>query len=309
MKKLILFAIFLSLLVVINASEYHLYNIKTQKQLSTTELVNELGKYDIVLFGEFHDNTPIHEAEATIYDLLNTTRPWTLSLEMFERDAQPYLDLYLQNKISEDSLLKSVNEWPNYKTDYRALIEKAKDKHNKVIAANVPRRIAARVSKEGLNSLSQLPTEDKSLVTQHAVILLNEYQKLFYQTLCDNMGMTYTDSLLTDPDLMRYYQAQCIKDDTMAESIYRCWKTSPETPIFHVNGDFHSANYLGTVEKLQLLSNHCLKIAVIKAYQYKGSFSNSILKQFTGTGDFLIIAPQKEDPTPVGQGMHNIKMK
>ena len=52
--------------------------------------------------------------------------------------------------------------------------------------------------------------------------------------------------------LDRYYQSQCMKDETMAESIVRARAEHGPTPlIVHLNGAFHSNFGLGTVERVE----------------------------------------------------------
>ena len=62
--------------------------------------------------------------------------------------------------------------------------------------------------------------------------------------------------------LERYYQAQCIKDDTMAESIVIALDYYKKRPLIHFNGAFHSRSFLGTADRLQEALPR-LKIAVI----------------------------------------------
>jgi uncharacterized iron-regulated protein len=51
----------------------------------------------------------------------------------------------------------------------------------------------------------------------------------------------------------RFYLAQCVKDDTMAESIARAYNRSmePKPLIVHFNGAFHSDYRLGTVARVR----------------------------------------------------------
>ena len=46
-------------------------------------------------------------------------RSVALSLEFFQRDAQPILDEYLAGLITEKAFLAASRPWPRYQTDYR----------------------------------------------------------------------------------------------------------------------------------------------------------------------------------------------
>src|SRR5688500_20108638 len=50
----------------------------------------------------------------------------------------------------------------------------------------------------------------------------------------------------------RFYWAQCVKDETMAEAIAAAYeKKSAAGPIVHYNGAFHSDFGLGTAERVR----------------------------------------------------------
>src|SRR5262245_34162431 len=124
----------------------------TRKQSFTDfeSMLVDLAHADVVLVGEQHDDANTHRLEAAILaGLLRRHVPVTVSLEMFERDVQPTLDAYLAGSITEEDFLKGSRPWPRYTTDYRALVELAKAHNWPVVAANVPRKYAAAVAKEG----------------------------------------------------------------------------------------------------------------------------------------------------------------
>ena len=76
---------------------------------------------------------------------------------MFERESVRYIvDEYLANLITEQHFLASSRPWGNYKTDYRPLVELAKEKHLDMIAANAPRRYVNMVSRNGRDALNGL---------------------------------------------------------------------------------------------------------------------------------------------------------
>ena len=67
---------------------------------------------------------------------------------------------------------------------------------------------------------------------------------------------------VTAGQMEAFYRAQCLKDDTMAESIADHHRRYPDRKIIHYQGDFHSRYRLGVVEKLQVLEPE-LKILVL----------------------------------------------
>ncbi|MCV5871569.1 ChaN family lipoprotein, partial [Escherichia coli] len=64
-----------------------------------------------------------------------------LSMEQVTRDKQSVLDAYLKGEIGEQYFMSQSNAWPNYESDYRPLVEFAKQANLPVIAANAPKYI------------------------------------------------------------------------------------------------------------------------------------------------------------------------
>jgi uncharacterized iron-regulated protein len=86
------------------------------------------------------------------------------------------------------------------------------------------------------------------------------------------------------------YAAQCIKDDTMAESLKQHLLSFPRQRIIHYNGDFHSRKHLGTAQKFSLLMPD-IETAVIAplSLELGESFSAQDLQE----ADFLILIYQE----------------
>jgi uncharacterized iron-regulated protein len=124
-----------------------------------------LTKADVIFVGEEHDDPNTHRLEAAILEGLDRRKlRAVVSLEMFERDVQPLLDGYLSGRMSEEELLQTARPWLRYATDYRPLVEAAKQRGWAVVAANVPRRIASAIAKSGRDAIAQLPDPDRRFV-------------------------------------------------------------------------------------------------------------------------------------------------
>src|SRR6478752_9999931 len=129
-------------------------------------IVKAMAGNEALFLGEQHDDPVAHAIEAELFrralSTYSTGRKVALSMEMFERDVQIVVDEYLAGLISEQHFLLSSRPWPNYKTDYRPLVELAKEKHLDVVAANAPRRYVNMVSRNGRDSLNALSPEAKT---------------------------------------------------------------------------------------------------------------------------------------------------
>ena len=291
MKKIIIMVSLILLMLPISAQEYKIINTKTNKETELKEMAERLGDYDVIFFGEFHGNKILHSLELELLKMLNANnKNMIISLEMFERDVQPILDEYLSNEISEEKFLKNSRPWPNYETDYKPIIEFAKENTLPVVAANIPRRYANMISKQGLNALDSLSVEEKEFITKKHIIFADEYKTLFMQTMRSNMehSSKMPKGMMMNLDLI--YAAQCIKDDTMAESILKFHRIPPRRKVIHFNGDFHSRKHLGTAQKIQVLEP-MLKIAVITPISCEDEFvwENEDLLE----GEFLILLKEE----------------
>lgn len=200
----------------------------------------------VVHVGELHGNPGAHRLQLeALRELIAQGGPLALSMEQFERDVQPVLDKYLRGEISEEEFLKNSRPWPNY-ADYRPLIELCREKKIPVIAGNIPRRLASRVFKEGVEVLEKFSDDEKAWSAKKLVANPGAYHDKFFRQMGADSGH--------NENLERMYASQCIKDDTMAESIADWLKQNPKGRVLHINGGFHSEGGLGVPEKLGVLA-------------------------------------------------------
>jgi uncharacterized iron-regulated protein len=271
-------------LAILSAEEYRIVDSRTGKTLSLQQMANELKKYDLIFFGEDHDNATLHKLERELLPLLDTKRELILSLEMFERDVQSDLDAYIEGWLTEDEFLAKSRPWSNYKDDYRPLIEYAKQKKLTVIAANIPRSIAGKMARTGPDFTDTLPEEDKKWLPNKISYPDDSYKKAFLETL-ENM---HSPMMNNNPDWL--YQAQCLKDETMAESIVNALKMKPKARVLHFNGDFHSRNFSGTVSRVQELLPK-KKIAVISPSYSENWQTANLTAEEKNAGTYIIFLP------------------
>ena len=166
MQKLIvslLFVTFSTIILSQNKPAYKLYNAKGNK-VSYKSMLNKMKKADVVLFGEYHDNPIVHWLQYETTVDLNKLRKLTLGAEMFEADNQIPLNNYLIDTINQKGLDTLARLWRNYKTDYKPLVDFAKENKLNFIATNTPRRYARKVYKEGFGILDSISDVEKSWI-------------------------------------------------------------------------------------------------------------------------------------------------
>lgn len=213
-----------------------------------------LMDYQVIFLGEEHGSAMSHRAELlTLKGLSKRDPKLVLALEMFERDVQETLNAYLKGKISEKEFLAKSRPWPDYKRDYRPLIEWSKKKKIHVIAANIPRRAAAAVSMA--NKISpDVMGQDRIYLPQTVYVKSKEYYRRFVLSM-DQMPEGMPMKRINRDGL---YKAQVLKDAVMAAAL----EPFLDHRILFCCGHFHSDYHLGI--PYQLRKKHpVLKMAVI----------------------------------------------
>lgn len=240
-------------LVLVSYVPQRVYDSHKKKFTDFETMLADLATANVVFVGEQHDDRNTHRLEVALLEgLMRRRGTLTVSLEMFERDAQRALSGYLSGTITEEEFLGQSRPWPRYATDYRPLVEFARAHGWPILASNIPRRLASQISKQGLGALETLSPEDRALVAQSIDCPDDDYRERFVETMNAHPGpgndkMSAEERRARDD---RFYQAQCVKDETMAESIAAA--SGPGHPlIVHYNGSFHSDYRLGTAERVK----------------------------------------------------------
>ncbi|WP_411281584.1 ChaN family lipoprotein [Gemmatimonas sp.] len=237
------------------AAALRVYDSKAKRFVPFSQLAAAAAKADFVFFGEQHDDPATHSSQLAVLAALGERRPSVVvTLEMFERDVQPLVDQYLAGTISEANFLAGSRPWDRYTTDYRPLVELARVRGWRVVAANVPRRLASAVGRRGLALLDTLNAADRRFIAREHICPKDAYYTKFAQTMT---GHSAGGGPPTAPDVAAmakmtdtFYEAQCVKDEAMGEAIVQAWRGAPKGAIvFHVNGAFHSDAGLGTAER------------------------------------------------------------
>jgi uncharacterized iron-regulated protein len=231
-----------------NKQSYQIFN-QSGKKVSYKKLINTSQKSDVLLFGEFHDNSVAHWLELEITKDLFEKKGLVLGAEMLEADNQKQVNQYLKGEINQNKLDSTARLWPNYKTDYKPLVDFAKEKNLGFVATNIPRRFASLVFKKGLEALEKLADEEKSWIAP--LPILYDPTLPGYLKMVQEMGGHGGENLP---------KAQAVKDATMA---YFINKNRTENALFiHYNGSYHSDNFEGIYWYLKQ-QNSNLKISTI----------------------------------------------
>lgn len=278
-------ALILGLLLTINlaAQDKPAYKVFTGegKKADYGDIVREALKADVVFFGELHDNPISHWLELELTKSLHSEKGNNLVLaaEMFETDNQLLIDEYFAGFFKESSFEGEVRKWNNYATDYKPLLNFAKDNGLKFVASNVPRHYASMVAAGGFEALDKVSDEGKKFIAPLPV----EY---------DPELPCYKDMLSMGGGPMGHAsenlpKAQALKDATMANSIVKY--RQPGKTVIHYNGSYHSDRYMGIIWYLNKYSPG-LKIVTITTILQDDI--GKMGEEGKGQADFVIVVPE-----------------
>lgn len=259
------------------------YKIFTEKgkETSYNNMLDDALKADIVFFGELHDMPICHWLELELANDMYKVKGKDLVLgaEMFESDNQLIVNEYLSGIVKDKNFEAEARLWPNYRTDYKPLIQMARDSGIRFIATNIPRRYATLVNRSGFGGLETLDPEARNLIAPMPVKY--DPELACYKDIVKSMGEApnhVADSI---------GQAQAIKDATMAYFIAANW--SAGKTFLHYNGSYHSDRFQSILWYLKLI-NPSLKIMTISSVQQ--SELEKLDDESKGLADYILVIPE-----------------
>jgi uncharacterized iron-regulated protein len=269
---------------------YQIFDAKG-KTTDYEALRKEALKADIVLFGELHNNPICHWLQIELAkDLAKEKgKNMVMGAEMFEADNQLVLTEYTQKTITDKQLKEEAKMWNNFATDYKPLVELARNQGIPMIATNIPRRYASIVSKQGIEALTNLSPEAKAYIAPLPIKV--DLQLPAYAKMMEMMsGNAPHGSPQMKPEF--FAQAQASKDATMAHFILKNWQEGKT--FLHFNGSFHSDNFESIVWYLKQ-ANPKLKIMTISSVEQ--AEVEKLATEHQNKANFIIAIPESMTKT------------
>jgi uncharacterized iron-regulated protein len=205
---------------------------------SQQQIIDRLKTANVVYLGETHDRLSDRQQQlAIIQALFKHNSQLAIGMEMFQRPAQPLLDLYLAGKITAAELRKQSEfdkRWGFKWESYLPLLEFAKANRLPVIALNTPTEITRKAAKQGLESLT--PTERQYIPPLDQIDRSNvKYQQMILGSYRQHAGVVSIASKSFD----RFYTAQLLWDETMADRVANFAKNNPRHQTIVIAGSSH----------------------------------------------------------------------
>jgi uncharacterized iron-regulated protein len=209
--------------------------LSTQRTLAFEAFVNIVKHAQVVAVGEEHDHPAIQAFELRLLRALVQQRPRrvALAMEFLERDMQSAVDAYLSGNSDAATFQTRMKAAPDFIQYYFPLVQYARQAGVPVLALNVPRYLARRVTREGLQAVTQslLPPERAYLAATFFPIT-PQYRTYFLQAVA-------AAHPLSEGQRDRFVEAAHLKDDTMAESLAAFMERSADINLQAKAGSLH----------------------------------------------------------------------
>ena len=188
---------------------------KTRKPVSFDTLLADLSSVRIVFVGEKHTDPVHHEIQLKVIKELYKTNPnLAVGMEMFDYTYQGVLDQWSDGKLDQKEFLEKTHWYANWRFDfalYEDILDFIKEKKIKLVGLNIPFYIQSRIRVGGIKNLAikdkkHLPEKIDTSNTAHRNYVESVY-KLHHHKIRKNFDY--------------FYEAQCVWEDIMAQSIAR----------------------------------------------------------------------------------------
>ena len=209
-----------------------------QQQLTQQQILQELVKANVVYLGETHNSPEDHKAQLEILQALHQQNPKiAIAMEMFQRPFQDVLDQYLAGKITEAQLVEQSEydkRWGFPWEYYAPILRLAKVNQLPVLALNTPTEVTRKVARSGLESLT---TDERQYIPPFSEIRTDnaDYRKMAQEVYEQHHQAGHGNSTSFE----RFFTAQVLWDETMAEKIAQFVKANPGYQVVVLAGKSH----------------------------------------------------------------------
>jgi uncharacterized iron-regulated protein len=224
-------------------------NLQTQRRESALTVLRKLARANVVYLGETHDSVADHQTQLEIIRSLHQQNPrLAIALEMFQRPYQSLLDRYVAGEMTEAELREQSQfdrRWGFPWEYYAPILQYAKTHQLPLLALNAPSEVSRKVARQGLESLTD---EERKYVPPRADIRTDnpayrQFMQIIYDEIHSEMGNSQS--------FERFFLAQVLWDETMAERISQFLQVNPRTQVVVLAGQGHIVYGYGIPSRVQ----------------------------------------------------------
>lgn len=255
-------------------SSEEIFKLPEGDQISFVPLLDDLDTARVIFVGETHDQIEHHQIEVkALKGLLERGKDLAVGMEMLERIQQPILDRWSQGLLTEEEFLKEVKWETTWGVDYnfyKGILDEIKGHHMKLLGLNVPQDLVRKVAENGIKGLSR---EDREMLPE--MDLTDQQHRTYIATIYK------THEVGPAKNSENFYEAQCLWDEGMAESLAEFLKSSENQgkTVLVFAGSAHVVFDFGIPERLYRRIQVPFKTIVLK--EWKKEIDEDLA--FTGT--------------------------
>jgi len=224
-------------------------------------ILEALSQSRVIYLGERHDSERDHQAQLEIIQALVEQgeaegRKVAIAFEMFQRPFQSVLDDYGAGNIDADALRRDSEYDQRWGFDwalYEPILSYGKTQGLPMLAANTPQEITRQVARQGFDSLdeaslAQIPPVEE--ISRDNV----EYRSFVASVFMGHHGHGGAAGEM-DPEAMeaafeRFFSAQVLWDETMAETVANFAKENPDHTVVVLAGQGHIMHGWGIPDRV-----------------------------------------------------------
>ena len=262
--------------------QWVIFDAATGDSLDWNTAVEQVFAADVIVVGEQHDNLIGHQIEARLTEeLLGKSPSSCIALEMFERNEQAFVDLYLDGGMEASTLVKitdsanwggGTNTWNDF---YQPIVDTVKAHRTSgagLKAANCPRSYVQLARLEGFETMQAIQDET-ALLFEIPDLTVDDapYKTRFVALMTPPPSHAPSDKEKEAPqmgmhtiDPEAFFRAQQVWDASMADSVVDAMALHTKVMLFV--GEFHMAYEGGLVRRIQAKSPD-LKVTTISILQ------------------------------------------
>jgi uncharacterized iron-regulated protein len=167
-----------------------------------------------------------------ITGLYRRNRKIAIGMEMFQRPFQKTLDAFIKGRLDEKDFLVQTEYFKRWGFDYnlyKPILDFARSEGVPVVALNAEREIIRKVSRSGLDSLSE---EEKRKIPPEMDFSDREYMERLKKIFGRHKGSG-------EKKFVFFYQSQILWDETMSSSIDEFLSANPDYQMVVLAGQGH----------------------------------------------------------------------
>lgn len=223
-----------------------IYDVETGEKIERDAFYDRLARATYVVVGESHTSVEDHAVQDQIYRALIARHdgPVALGLEMVSRPYQVPLDEYAAGTIDDEELLEKLEwetRWGFSYLLYAPLWRAARASGSPIVALNARRELTKAVSQKGVDDLDLVMTNDLPELD-----LSDDAHRDWMRDIFASHGME-----MEEEKFERFYQAQVVWDETMAETAFDFMQTNSAAAMMIVAGRGHTERGWGIPSRIE----------------------------------------------------------